>query len=141
MRRAAIITATLIALGLAACGDDEDTQAGATTATAVAAAGDPDRYCQIVRELDTSGEDFFAGLGEDSSPEEYEAAERRFVERYSDTLEELERVAPSQIRSDVAVLLAGQRERAGLSTTTTPESKSSASEKRVQAYEKRNCDG
>jgi len=37
------------------------------------------------------------------------------------------------------VLLAGQRERAGLTTTTTPEAQSSASEKRVQAYEQRSC--
>lgn len=141
MRRRAIIIATVGVLGLAACGDDDDDETAATTTTtAVAAAGDPDRYCAIVRGLDKSGEDFFANLDENSSPEEYEAAERRFLERYSDRLEELRRVAPRAIRSDVAVLLAGQRERAGLSTTTTPESQSSASEKRVQAYEQRNCD-
>lgn len=138
MRRAAIITATVIALGLAACGDDDDKRA-ATTTTPAAASGDTERYCTIVRRLDTEGEKFFAGLGEDASPKQYEAAERRFVERYADTLSELERVAPAEIRSDVAVLLAGQRERAGLTTTTTPEAQSSASEERVQAYEKRNC--
>ena len=139
MRLAALMTATIIALGLAACGDDDDKTAAATTAT-VAAAADPDRYCEIVRDLDASGEDFFKSLGEDSSPQEYEAAERRFVEQYSDTLDELGRVAPQEIRADVAVLLAGQRERAGLSTATTPEAKASASETRVQAYEERNCD-
>ena len=139
MRSAAIITATFIALGLAACGDDDDKRATTTTATVVAAAGDAGRYCTIARQLDTEGEKFFAGLGEDASPKQYEAAERRFVERYADTLSELERVAPAEIRSDVAVLLAGQRERAGLTTTTTPEAQSSASEKRVQAYEKRSC--
>lgn len=141
MRHAAIVTATVLALVLAACGEDDD-KAGTTntTTTAAAAAGDVDRYCALVRRLDSSGEDFFADLDENSSPVEYEAAERRFVERYADTFDELQRVAPSQIRSDVAVLLAGQRERAGLSTTTTPESQTAASEKRIQAFEKRNCD-
>lgn len=138
MRSAAIFTATVIALGLAACGDD-DTPATPTTATVASAAGDAERYCAIVRELDTAGGKFFAGLGEDATPKQFEAAERRFVVRYAGTLAELERVAPAEIRSDVAVLVAGQRERAGLTTTTTPEAQSSAAEKRVQAYEKRGC--
>jgi len=144
MRPTTILITSLatLTLTLAACGDD-DSDSGATTATATVAAAtaDADRYCALTRELDTEGEKFFSGLGEDASPKQYEAAERRFITRFTRELEELEQVAPQQIKRDVGTLLAGQRERAGLpSTTTVPESEGSAAESRIQAWEKRNCD-
>lgn len=140
MRRPAIIVATVLTLALAACGDDEDeTTAGSSTAT-VAAAADPDRYCALARELDAEGEQFFAGLGEDAKPEEYEAAERRFITRFAGKIGELEQAAPQEIKRDVGTLLAGQRERAGLpAATKVEESEGAAAETRIQAWEKRNC--
>ena len=142
MRRPAVIVAAVLTLALAACGDDdEDTGAAGSTATAtVAAAGDPDRYCALTRELDAEGEQFFAGLGEDAKPEEYEAAERRFITRFAGKLQQLDQAAPQEIKRDVGTLLAGQRERAGLPTATkVEESEGAAAEARIQAWEKRNC--
>lgn len=140
MRRPAVIVVTVLTLALAACGDDdEETGAGGSTAT-VAAAADPDRYCALTRELDTEGEQFFAGLGEDAKPEEYEAAEQRFITRFAGKLEELEQAAPQEIKRDVGTLLAGQRERAGLPTATkVEESEGAAAETRIRAWENRNC--
>lgn len=140
MRRTALITATVVALGLAACGGDDIDRSATTNATTAAGAGDVDRYCALARELDADGEKFFAGLGENASAKEFEAAERRFVERSAKKLDELQRVAPPEINADVATLLAGKRERAGLQTATqVDESESSAAETRVRAFEKRSC--
>lgn len=138
MSRTSLVAVALVALlGLAACGaDDNDEPATATPSSAE----DRDRYCALTRELDADGEKFFAGLGRDASPKEFEAAERRFVEDSSARLDELQRVAPRQIAADVAKLLAGMRQRAGLQPTiTVSEAQASAADERVQAYEKRNC--
>lgn len=141
MRRSAIQVAIALTLALAACGDNDDGETGAGSSTAtVAAAADPDRYCALARELDAEGEQFFSGLGEDAKPEEYEAAERRFVARFAGKLEELEQAAPQEIKGDVGTLLAGQRQRAGLPTATkVEESEGVAAETRTKAWEKRNC--
>ena len=140
MRRPAIIVATVLTLALAACGDDDEaTNAGSSTAT-VATAADPDRYCALTRELDAEGEKFFAGLGRDASPQQYEAAERRFITRFAAKLDELEQAAPQEIKRDVGTLIAGQRQRAGLPTATkVEESQGAAAETRIKAWEKRNC--
>lgn len=142
MRRTAVIIATFATVAIAACGDDDaDTSRTSTTPTVAAAAPDPDRYCALTRELEAGGEKVFASLGEDARPEEYEAAERRFITRFAGQLEELEQVAPREIERDVATLLAGQRRRAGLpATTTVSEAEGSAAETRILAWEKRNCD-
>ncbi len=140
MRRPAIIIVTVATLALAACGDD-DSDTSATRTTPIVAAADPERYCALTRELDVKGETFFAGLGEDAKPEEYEAAERRFITRFAGKLEELEQAAPQDIKRDVGTLLAGQRQRAGLpAKTEVDESEGSAAESRVRAWEKRNCE-
>ncbi len=141
MRRPTIIVATVLTLALAACGDDETTDSGRSTATAtVAAAADPDRYCALAGELDAEGEQFFAGLGQDAKPEEYESAERRFITRFAGKIQELEQAAPQEIKRDVGTLLAGQRKRAGLPTATkVEESEGAAAETRTKAWEKRNC--
>ena len=141
MRHSALITAVIASLVLAACGDDEnDTRAASATTTVAAAAGDADRYCALTRELDREGERFFASIGEDARPEEYEAAERRFITRFAGKLDELEQAAPREIDEDVDVLLAGQRARAGLTSGNVDEAKASAAEERIRAWEKRNCE-
>ncbi len=139
MLRRSIIAITIVAvLGLGACGDDDQGQdeAGAT----VTAAGDVDRYCALTRRLDAEGEKFFAGLGEDARPEQYEAAERRFVEAHTGDLDELARVAPRAIEADVQKLFAGMRQRAGLKPAiAVSEAQASAAEERIRAFEKRSC--
>jgi hypothetical protein len=139
-------------LGLAACGGDEQradaerpaaTQPAAapTTASASSATGDLRRYCGLTRDLDAAGEAFFADLGKDATPQDFRDAERRFIERYGDTLAEIERSAPPEIRPDVVVLLAGMRQRAGLETdVAVDEAKAGAADERIRVYEKRRCD-
>lgn len=143
MRRPAIIVTTVLTLALAACGDDEATESASSTATtsvAAAAAADPDRYCALARELDAEGEQFFAALGQDAKPEEYEAAERRFITRFAGKIQQLEQAAPQEIKRDIGTLLAGQRQRAGLPTAKkVEESEGAAAETRIKAWEKRNC--
>ena len=137
LRPSIIVTALAALLAIAACGGDDNT---ASDKKAVTAAGDVKRYCALTRELDASGEKFFAELGRDARPEEFEAAERRFIEASAAKLQELERVAPRETRADMRKLLAAMRERAGLETAIElDQAKASAAEKRVRAYEKRNC--
>lgn len=137
IRSSAIILALIAALALSACAE-EDTSKAQTTTTA--AAGDVNRYCALTRQLDAEGEQFFTDLDEDSSPSEFQAAERRMVEHSADELDELQRVAPGQIKSDVRKVVAALHERAGLQPQiTVSEAEASAAEKRVMAYEKRNC--
>src|SRR5688572_3492808 len=127
------------ALTLAACGED-DTARTSARATATPPAGDAERYCALSREMDAAGTKFFARLErkENATAEDYEAAERRFVERFAPQFDAIETAAPAEIRDDVAILLAGQRQRAGLGGSVD-EADAGAAEKRVQAYEKRHC--
>jgi hypothetical protein len=135
-----LITAIVLAtVALAACGEDDTAQPSAR-ATATPPAGDAERYCALSREMDAAGTKFFARLErkENATAEDYEAAERRFVERFAPQFDAIETAAPAEIRDDVAILLAGQRQRAGLGGSVD-EAEAGAAEKRVQAYEKRHC--
>jgi hypothetical protein len=128
----AFATVVTTALVLAACGSED----GAPRAQS---AGDLERYCALVREMDAAGSKFFARLEakKNATPADFEAAERRFVERFTPQFEAIERVAPPAIRADVRLLLAGQRARAGLGTVD--EAAASAAEERVVQYEESRC--
>lgn len=146
MLRTSVTAFALVALlGLGACGDDSDegdTSAGnQPTATAPAAADpDPERYCALTRRLDAEGEKFFTGLDENATPQQFEAAEAKFVKQMQPKLDELRRVAPRAIAADVEKLLAGMQQRAGMKPAIgVTEAESSAAEARVQRYEKRDC--
>ena len=137
MVRLSISLAVLaVTLGIAACGgDDADDNEPAQTA-----AGDVERYCTLTKELDAAGEEIFSELGEDASPQQFQAAERRFVERHSGDLDELRLAAPAALRPDVEKLIAGIRQRAGLEPATeVGEREASAAEERIQAFEEREC--
>ena len=141
LRRSTTTLAVVTTLALAACGgEDRPSDTGGATTAAPSAAADLERYCGLVGELETAGEDFFADLDENSGPEEFEAAERRFVERYGDELGAIGAAAPAEIRDDVQKVLAGTRQRAGLDTpieVTEPEV--DAADERVRAFEERAC--
>ncbi len=141
LRRSTTTLALVTTFALAACGgEDEPGDTRAATTTNGDATASTERYCELVGEFDAAGEDFFAGLGEDSSPEEFEAAERRFVERYDDELAVLGAAAPSEIRDDVQKVLAGTRQRAGLEAPVeVPEAEVDAADERVRAFEERAC--
>ncbi len=142
MTRSSAIVVAIIALlgfGQVGCGDNDDSTSSKRPAT-VAATEDVDRYCALTRQLDAEGEQFFANLNEDSTAAELQAAERRSAEHFADKFAELQRVAPRQIKTDVRKVLAGLYERAGLPPQIkVSEAEASAAEKRVLAYEKRNC--
>lgn len=140
MLRTSLIALALAALlSLAGCGGDDDHDKAARQAT-TAAVGDPARYCALTRELDADGEKFFAPLGRDATPKQFEAAERRFIEASQPRLAELRRVAPRQIAGDVQKLLAGMQQRAGLKpAVAVSEAQAAAAEERIRAYEKRTC--
>lgn len=140
MLRTSLIAVALAALvSVGGCGDDDDDDDAAGQAT-IAAVADPARYCALTRELDADGEKFFAGLGRDATPKQFEAAERRFIEASQPKLDELRRVAPRQIAGDVQKLLAGMQQRAGLKpAVAVSEAQAAAAEKRIRAYEKRTC--
>ncbi len=140
MIRPILILALTSLLALSACGDDDGDGESATQTQTVAAAGDADRYCELTRSLDKQGEKFFAGLDERSTEAEFQAAERRSVEAFADEFEELKRVAPPEIRTDVPKLLAGIQKRAGLQPDIeVTQRQSSAAEERISAFEKREC--
>lgn len=142
LRRSTTTLALVTTLALAACGGDEEPgDTRAATTTNAEATGNTQRYCQKVAQFDAAGEDFFAGLGEDSKPEEFEAAERRFVERYGDELAALRATAPPEIRDDVQKVLIGMRQRAGLETPVElSEAEVDAADERVRAFEERACE-
>jgi hypothetical protein len=132
-------TAALLALAFVACGES-DSPSTSARATATPDAGDAERYCVLTREMDAAGTRFFARLErkDNATAQDFEAAERRFVERFAPQFEEIQRVAPAEIRADVETLLAGQRRRAGLGGSVS-EAEAGAAERRVQRYERRNC--
>ena len=142
LRRSTTTLALVTTLALAACGGDEEPgDTRAATTTSATATQNPQRYCQMVAQFDAAGEDVFAGLDEDSPPEEFEAAERRFVERYGDELEALPAAAPAQISDDVQKVLIGMRQRAGLKTPVElSEADVDAADERVRAFEERACE-
>ena len=142
LRRTTTTVALITTLALVACGGEEEPgDTRAATNKSATATQNTQRYCQKVAQFDAAGEEFFAGLGEDSTPEEFEAAERRFVERYDDELEALRATAPPEVRDDVQKILIGMRQRAGLETPVElSEAEADAADERVRAFEERACE-
>jgi hypothetical protein len=136
LRPAIVLVLAAAALGIGACGSDDDDQDGPERA-----AGDPARYCALVAALDRRGQRVFAALerDDDASPAEFEAAERRFVTEAANDLAALRRAAPAALRDDVATFVEAMRGRGGLDDAPPSEARASAAEKRLRAYDERTC--
>lgn len=126
------------ALGISACGEDQQPQ---TTSAKLETTADADRYCALVEEMDAAGSEFFAELEADAgaTAADYEQAERDFLAQHAAEFSDLEQAAPAAIKSDVTTLLRAQRERSGLEATTTPRAETTKAEKRVRVFEQREC--
>jgi hypothetical protein len=127
MWRVAMIPVLALA-GLVGCGDDDDE-----------AHGDPDRYCELSREMDQAGDEAFAELeeDEDATEQDFARAERAFLEAHSDEFDEIREVAPDEIRADVDTLLDAVRARAQGSEESSPEA--DEAEQHVTEFEDQNC--
>ena len=125
---AVALAALALAPALGGCGDEDPE-----------VAGDPVRYCALTAELDALGESIFGALPRTAGAAEFAAAERLLVRRAGERLDELERVAPEEIRADVPVLIEGLRMRAGIAGADVGEAEAAAAEERIVAYEERAC--
>lgn len=115
---------------IAACGDDDDAE------------GDVERYCEILDELEVRGNEIFEGLESDpdASDEDFEAAERDFVESSEDEFEELVETAPEDLREDVRTVLDGIRQRGGLEVDNeVSEEEEAAADEQVRAFAEAEC--
>lgn len=134
IRSLVVLGSTTAMLALAACGEE------AAGPVAAVPAPSAERFCALGRQLDAAGEKVFGRLGQDATAQQYEDAEREFVERFQDDLGALEAAAPDAIEADVRTLLAAQRKRGGLDATVdVSRREAGAAEKRVLAYERRAC--
>jgi hypothetical protein len=126
-----LLCATL-AVGLAACGDDEDS---------TAAAPDLDRYCELVAELDAASSAVFGELEQDQALSDADIAEAQgqVLDENADLIEELERVAPNEIRDDVELSIESTRTRAEQEDTEIPEQDVVDANLRLQKFRRQEC--
>jgi hypothetical protein len=143
---ARLLIALIVAAGLlGACGDDNGgatTTEGATTpATTPAAGGDLERYCALTEEGDRVGREAFREPQKDpnATEEDFEQAERQFVEDNEDLLNDLQAAAPEPIREDVAFLVKATRAGVGQGPEVD-QAAAEAAQKRTDRYERENCE-
>jgi hypothetical protein len=128
-----IVIVAAIALVGFGCGDDGGDE-GAPEATA-----NVERYCELTRELDRVGGEIFEDLEKDpdATPKDFQAAERQLVEESEESLDELQDVAPAEIKDDVAILVQALSARSGLEAEVPPNAE--VAETRITKFEKQNC--
>jgi hypothetical protein len=131
-RAAATLVCASVAVGLAACGDDEDS---------TAAAPDLDRYCELVVELDAASAAIFGEFEEDAQLSEADIAEaqQRVLDENDDLIEELERVTPNEIRDDLELSIESTRARAEQEDTEIPEQDVVDANLRLQEFRRQEC--
>ena len=131
-RAAATLLCATVAVGLAACGDGEDS---------TAAAPDLDRYCELVVELDAASAAIFGEFEQDQELSEADIAEaqQRVLDENDDLIEELERVAPNEIRDDVELSIESTRARAEQEDTDIPEQDVVDANLRLQEFRRQEC--
>lgn len=151
MKLARLLLVPTVLLLAAACADDSSSSASSSDAPASetastpqptptpSAAYDPTSYCEITGRLEQAGEKAFGGLGRDATPSEYEVAERHLLKDNAQLIARLTSAAPPELTDDVKVLFAAMRERAGLGDSQHNSREGNQAEKRIQAFEKKNC--
>lgn len=123
MKTPTAIGVVAAAVLMLSCGGDDDS------------AADTDRYCELVAELEATGEEVFAEVPDDASDEDLAAAEAELVQRGDAQLEEMIEVAPEEIAADVEAYIAAFRARgAGEEGADVTEA-----EERILAFEDENC--
>jgi hypothetical protein len=132
-RAAAMLLCAAVAVGLVACGDDDD--------SSTAAAPDLDRYCELVVELDAASSAVFGELEQDQELSEADIAEaqQQVLDENADLIEELERVAPDEIRDDVELSIESTRARAEEDVTDIPEDDVVDANLRLQKFRRQEC--
>ena len=122
----------LLALGLSACGGDSGGDS--------AGGSDPERYCEIVAELEEEGGKAFDAVesDENATEEDFVAAGKAFTEASEGKFNEMIEVAPTEIEEDVEVLIASIRAQSGLGEEVDQE-EAVAAEKDITAWEEENC--
>jgi hypothetical protein len=129
---AAMLLCATLAVGPAACGDDEDS---------TAAAPDLDRYCELVVELDAASSAVFGELEQDQdlSDADIAGAQQQVLDENAGLIGELERVAPNEIRDDVEVSIESTRTRAEQEDTEIPEQDVVDANLRLQEFRRQEC--
>ena len=139
MRRielAICIALCAVAGALGACGGGDDSSSTTTTSAA-----DLDRFCAAIGELDAASNKIFAQLrqGGQISSDQLAAAEKKFLQQNADTVQELEQVAPEEIRADLATSIEASRVRAGLASGGPTAAEETAAAQHVREFRKQNC--
>ena len=108
---------------------------------AATAAADLDRYCTAIGQLDAASNKIFAQLrqGGQISSDQLATAEKRFLQQNGDTIDELQQVAPEEIRADLATSIEASRVRAGLASGGPSAAEEAAAAQRVREFRKQNC--
>ena len=132
LRAIGYLCVLLVALGLSACGDDD--RAGS------AAGPDPERYCELVEELEEAGGKAFDAVqaDKDATEEDFAAASKEFTEDSEEAFDELIEVAPEEIKEDVEILVASIRGQSGYGEDV-PQEEATAAEDRIRSWEEENC--
>lgn len=133
--RIALAAAAIGVLTLAGCAES-----GAAPATTAPDSGDVARYCQLVAELNGIGERIFADLPEDAPAEEITRREGLLAEQAAAPLAEMVRVAPPELRGDLALFMEGFQARADGTPAPDPEA-AQAAEERIRIFDDANCAG
>lgn len=140
VRAGFVAAAAAMALGVSACGGEEEN--GGQSAEAgdqPAQTADASRYCELAKQLESNAEQHFSQLGEGGGPTEFREAHVTFIEQNQDVLQEILEAAPEQIRDDVETTLAGMRQQAGEQVDVT-EQKIDAADRRLRAFESERCE-
>ena len=132
LRAIGYLCVLLVAVGLSACGNDDggDPVAGP----------DPERYCELVAELEVAGGKAFDEVeaDEDATEEDFAAASKEFTEDSQEAFDEMIEVAPEEIKEDVEVLVGSIRGQSGLGDEV-PKEEAVAAEDRLRSWEEENC--
>lgn len=132
-----LLAATLCAaaLGLAACGGDDESPTSTT-------ASHPDlaRYCELVAKLDRISSDVFNNL-DTTSPTgaDLVAAQLQILNDNADLIAELESVVPDEIRSDFELSDQSARTRAEAGDPSAPPQDVVQANLRLRQFRTENC--